>query len=152
MSTSQLPDIHVVPTAAVPGVTWRIVTAIVTGALAASAYYGSWYLTEEVATRQLPVGPPQFLPGSGWGFGALALLILVAAPMTVACLTAIAGHSAAAVAAMVAGALLMGWIVVQVLLIGVVFWLQPAMLVAGAVVLALGMWAYHPQAVRSTGP
>lgn len=144
MSTSQLPDTHVLPVAVVPGFAWRVLTALLTGALAAAAYYGSWYLTEEVALGELPVAPPAFLPGNGWGFGALALLVLVAAPMTLACLAAAAGHNSAAVAAMVAGALLMGWIVVQVLLIGLVFWLQPAMLVAGAVVLALGMWAYHP--------
>lgn len=144
MSTSQLPDLHVVPAAAVPGAVWRVVTAVAAGLLAAGAYYGSWYLTEETAMSQLPMAPPGFLPGDGWELGALALLVLVAAPMTVASLTAAVGHPTAAVAAMVAGALLMGWIVVQVLLIGLVFWLQPAMLVAGAVVLALGMWAYHP--------
>ena len=90
------------------------------------------------------MAPPSFLPGDGWGFGALALLLLVAAPMTVACLTAISGHPAAAQTAMLAGGLLMAWIVVQVLLIGLVFWLQPAMFLFGVVVLAMGMGAYRP--------
>ena len=38
----------------------------------------------------------------------------------------------------------MAWIVVQVLLIGLVFWLQPAMFLFGVVVLAMGMGAYRP--------
>lgn len=145
MTTSQIPTpVHLLETAVVPGPVWRTVTALITGFIAAGAYYGSWYLTEATALVELPVDRPSFLPGAGWEFGAFALLLLVAAPMTVACLTAVAGHSAAAQAAMVAGGLLMGWIVVQVLLIGLVFWLQPAMFLLGVVVLAMGMGGYRP--------
>ena len=145
MTTSHVPTpVHLLETAVVPGRIWRTVTALITGFVAVGAYYGTWYLTEAIALQELPVAPPSFLPGDGWGFGALALLLLVAAPMTVACLTAISGHPAAAQTAMLAGGLLMGWIVVQVLLIGLVFWLQPAMFLFGVVVLALGMGAYRP--------
>lgn len=145
MTTSHVPTpVHLLDTADVPGPVWRAVTALITGAIALSAYYGTWYLTEAMALTELPVGPPEFLPGDGWGYGALALLLLVAAPMTVACLTAALGHPAAASAAMVAGGLLMGWIFVQVLLIGLVFWLQPAMFLLGVVVLAMGMGGYRP--------
>ena len=152
MTTSQLPQSpSLLASAAVPGVLWRTITAVVTGSLAAASYYGSWYLTEELAVRQLPVAPPDILPGDTWGFGALALLILVAAPMSVAFLTAVMGHPAAAPAAMAAGALLMGWIIVQVMFIGLVFWLQPAMFLAGGLVLLLGMVAYHPARQESVG-
>lgn len=145
MTTSHVPTpVHLLEAADVPGPVWRTVTALLTGAIAASAYYGTWYLTEAIAMSELPVAPPDYLPGDGWGFGALALLLLVAAPMTVACLMAAMGHSAAASAAMVAGGLLMGWIFIQVLAIGLVFWLQPAMFLLGVVVLAMGMGGYRP--------
>lgn len=145
MTTSLTPSSPSLLAAAVlPGPLWRAVVATVTGIVAIGAYYGTWYLTEEIAADQLPVSPPEFLPGDSWVFGALALLVLVAAPMSIAFLTAVFGHSAAAPAALVSGALLMGWIVVQVVLIGFVFWLQPAMFVVGAVVFALGFAAYHP--------
>lgn len=130
--------------AAVPGSRWRIVVACLAGVVAVGAFYGSWYLTGEAALHELPVAPPDFLPGDGWGMGALALLVLVAAPMTIACLTATLGHPAAAPAATLAGGLLVGWIVVQMLLIGFVSVLQPLLLVVGLVVLALGMVGYHP--------
>lgn len=147
MTTSQLPYApHLVGSPAVPGPWWRATTSLATGFVAAGAYYGTWYLTEQIALRELPVSPPEFLPGDSWVFAALALLLFVAAPMSVAFLTAVSGHRAAAMAAMVSGALLMGWIAVQVLLIGMIFWLQPAMFLAGAVVLALGVWAYRPAA------
>ena len=143
MTTSQLPysPIHVAPES--PAVWWRVVTAAVTGLLAIGAYYGTWYLTEDLAIQQLPVAPPEFLPGTGWGFGAFALLLFVAAPMSVAFLTAAMGHPMGPAAAIGAGGLLVVWIVIQVLLIGLVFWLQPACFLLGAVVLGLGLVAYR---------
>ncbi len=132
------------PAGVVPGTGWRWLAGVVCGAIALSAYAGSWYLTDGSALEQLPVPPPESLPGAGWEFGAFALLLLVAAPMTVACLTAAFGHRSAAASTVVAGSLLVVWIVAQVLLIGLLSPLQPLLLAVGAFVLALGAWAYHP--------
>ncbi|MFN8126531.1 MAG: hypothetical protein U0R64_08515 [Candidatus Nanopelagicales bacterium] len=136
MTTTLVPHPHL--TATTPALWWRITVAALSGITALGAWYGTWYLTDERAARELPTAAPDFLPG-GWSFGGFALLVLVAAPMTVACLLAVTGHTGAAAAATIAGGLLVGWIVVQVLLIGLVFWLQPAMFVLGAAVALLGL-------------
>jgi hypothetical protein len=71
-------------------------------------------------------------------FGGLAPALVVALPMAIAAYLAATGAPRAAQAAMVAGALLVGWIVVQVLIIRTFSWLQPAMALAGAVVFLAG--------------
>jgi hypothetical protein len=65
-------------------------------------------------------------------FGGLALALFVALPMTVAACLAATGAPRTAEATMPAGALLVGWIVVQVLIIRTFSWLQPAMALTGA--------------------
>lgn len=53
-------------------------------------------------------------------------------------------HPLAAVGHAAAGATFMGWIVVQVLRIGMVSWLQPAIFGVGAAVVSLAWWGFRP--------
>jgi hypothetical protein len=91
-------------------------------ALAANAVDTSSYLAQ--------------LPFSSTSFAGVALAVLVAVPATVAALGAILGRESRA-AHITAGSLLMGWIVAEVLYIGVISWLQPAMFIVGAAIVAL---------------
>lgn len=126
------------------GPVWRVTAGLISGATAIAAYVGTWYLTgEEAAMWDVPSFAPAFLPGGAWAFAGFALLLFVAAPMSVAALMAFSGHRGAAEAAMVAGALLVGWIIVQVMLIGLVALLQPIMFLVGVVVFAMGLGAYQ---------
>jgi hypothetical protein len=71
----------------------------------------------------------------------LILLVGVGGGMTVAATALLMRHRRAPEAAMVAGLVLMGWIAVQVLLIGPnggLSWLQPTMFAAALLVAALG--------------
>lgn len=112
---------------------------LITAFVGIGAYYGSWYLIAGPADSELPYSAPAFLPGDGWSAGGWALLLLVAVPMTVTAVAAVARPAVAAEAAIGAGALLIGWIVVQVSVIGLVFFLQPLMFVIGGIIVALGI-------------
>lgn len=141
MTTTYIP--HPPVTLANAPIWWRALVAGLTGITAVGAWFGTWYLTGDAPAREIPFAPPDFLPG-GWTFGGFALLVLVAAPMTVACWLAATGHNSAPAAATTAGAVLVAWIAIQVALIGFVFWLQPAMALIGLVVTVLGLWALRP--------
>jgi hypothetical protein len=69
----------------------------------------------------------------------LALALVVGLPMAVAAYLAGTGGVRTAEAAMVAGALLVGWIAVQLVVIRTFSWLQPAMALAGALVFLGGL-------------
>jgi len=69
----------------------------------------------------------------------LALALVVALPMAAAAYLSGTGRPRAAEAAMVAGALLVGWIAVQLIVIRTFSWLQPAMALAGALVFLGGL-------------
>ncbi len=85
------------------------------------------------------------LPFHSTTFAAVALALVVGVPMAVVTVLAAAGHPRAAEAAMVAGALLVGWIGVQFAVIRTFSLLQPVMFIAGAGVFLAGV------AVRSRG-
>lgn len=111
---------------------WSLI--ILTGLVGLSAWYGAWLL---VVGSGLPLAPPSWLPG-GWLLGGIALALVVALPMTTAWALLLTRHPRGRSAAFSAGCALMGWIVVQVLLIGYVLLLQPLMLILGALIAALG--------------
>jgi uncharacterized membrane protein len=73
-------------------------------------------------------------------FAAFALAAIVAVPMTVAGWSAASGRPGSRRSAIAAGALLIGWILVQVGFIHAFSVLQPVMASAGAVVLAAGLF------------
>ena len=80
MTTSLTPSApSLLAAAALPGPLWRAVVATVTRLVAIGAYYGPWYLPQEIAADQLPVSPPEFLPGPEQPAGILFLDELTAA-------------------------------------------------------------------------
>jgi len=103
--------------------------------LAVSAYGGSiGLMTGSMSTgsyaRRLPFGSVVL--------GGAALGLLVAVPATVAAVLTLRRRPGAAVSHLVVGAMLMGWILVQVAFIGLVSGLQPVMFCWGAAIMALG--------------
>lgn len=84
-------------------------------------------------------------PFSDWVWPGVALLAWVAVPMTVAAGLELAGSRKAFLASAGAGALLAGWIVVQLSVIGVESVLQLVMLAAGLAMVLLS-FAAHPDA------
>jgi hypothetical protein len=81
-------------------------------------------------TARLPLGSP-VLAG-------LALLVVVAVPMTLAAVTAWRGSTAAAGLLVLAGAALVLWIAVEVVIIRTYSWMQPTCLGYGLLVVWLG--------------
>ena len=87
--------------------------------------------------------PSQYLdplPVHGWVVPGVALFAVVAVPMLGAAALALLGSRRAAGAAMAAGALLVGWILVQLAVIGPRMALQAVMLGMGVAVAAAGWW------------
>jgi hypothetical protein len=101
------------------------------------AVYGGVMLVTDA--WRLPLDHLDPLPLHSWVPPGIALLAGVAAPMLAAAtLIGIRSRHAPA-AAVVAGALLLGWIAVQVL-VAPFFWLQPVMAASGAAIGGLGWW------------
>jgi hypothetical protein len=113
------------------------VLAALTGLVAVNAYAGSVALAIGVVDfgatiiERLPFGSPVF--------AAIALTVIVAVPMTIACWFAARGYPRLPPAAIAAGTLLIGWVVVQIAFIQTVNWLHAVMVVAGLAVLATGL-------------
>jgi len=118
--------------------------ATLTGLVAISAYGGAVAL----AAGRSDLGPDitDRLPWGSDLFAGLALLVVVAIPMTVAAHHAVTGHPHTSRAAAVAGLLLIGWIAVEILMIRAVSWLQPTLVIGGLVT----VWAARrPHTTRS---
>jgi hypothetical protein len=77
------------------------------------------------------------LPFSSTAFAGVALAVLVGVPAAFAAVATVLGHESR-LAHLSAGGLLMGWIVAEVIYIGMISWLQPAMFVVGGVIALLG--------------
>lgn len=78
----------------------------------------------------------------------IALAVVVALPMAVAAYLGWTGSVHAAGSAMTAGALLVGWIAVQLAVIRTFSWLQPAMALAGALVFLAGLLIHRASGVH----
>ena len=72
-----------------------------------------------------------FVPG-------LVLLVVVGGSFAVAAIAVFAGLRIARLAALAAGTVVLGWLAVQVTIIGYVSWMQPTTAIAGVSVLVLG--------------
>ena len=105
------------------------------GLLAVGALGGSWGLVSGSVDASSYV---HRLPFRSTVLGGIALAAIVAVPATVALVATWTGRRWSAVANVVVGGLLMGWIVVQVGIIGLSSWLQPVMFVWGGAILVLG--------------
>jgi len=79
------------------------------------------------------------LPWHSTAFGAVALLLVVAAPMTVLAVMTHGDHPAWGRVAVAAGALLVGWIAAEIAVIQELSWLQVIFAVIGVVVLWVGL-------------
>jgi hypothetical protein len=102
---------------------------------------GSIDLGPEITSR-IPAGSPVL--------AAVALAVAVALPMGAAAVAGWRRSPWTADLAVVAGAALIGWVVVEVAVIRAFSWLQPACAVYGAVVLALGALLRRSAAARRT--
>lgn len=88
-------------------------------------------------------------PFSSWVLPGLALLAGVAVPQLVTGILIAAGHRRALVAAYLAGAVLIAWIVVQLVILQRYFFLQPVIAALGIAELALArIWQQADSAVR----
>ena len=106
--------------------------------LAVGAVYGSIGL---IAGNAIDI-PDDWLTGTpfgSWVLPGIFLLLVVAAPMTVAATGEVRRQRWAYAASVLAGAAQIGWIVAQWVIMQRFFFLQPAMLTAGAVVLLLAI-------------
>lgn len=133
MATGQVPTTRRSSSKVVPSATW------LAGFVAVSAWGGAIYLL--LGAPGLTAELPEFLPGETWLPGGIALGLIVALPMSIASYLLGMKRVAGGRAAMVAGVLLMSWIIIQVALVGYISLLQPAMFAAGLAVLVLGRLA-----------
>lgn len=127
------------------------VLAALSGLMAIGAVAGSVGLLNgaddffgtETATiySRLPFDSPQF--------AGVALLLSVALPLALTAVLAWRGSRHAAAAGAAAGTVLVGWIVVQLALIGTFFWLQPVCVAVGLTVTYLAM-TLTPRAEAAT--
>lgn len=118
--------------------------AVLAGVVAVNAFGGSTLIVAGVldfgdtVTARLPLHSP--------AVAAIALAVVVGLPMAFAAALAARGHPRATEAAMLAGALLVGWIGAQLAVIRTFSPLQPIMVAAGIAVFLAGV------ATRSRGP
>jgi hypothetical protein len=94
----------------------------------------------------MPAGYLTATPFSGWELPGLALLIGVAVPQLAAAVLIAAGHRWALAASYLAGAALVAWILVQLLVMQRYFFLQPVITALGIAELALARAWQHADA------
>ena len=102
----------------------------------------------------LDLGPTvtERLPAASPRLAGVALAVVVGLPMTAAAVAGVRRAPAAADLAVLAGGSLMGWIAVQAAVIRTFSWLQPACLLYGAGVAALGASARRAMARNIATP
>ncbi|GAA2092885.1 hypothetical protein GCM10009841_02050 [Microlunatus panaciterrae] len=97
---------------------------------------------QETIMDRVPLGSP-VLAG-------LALTVAVGLPMTAAALTSWAGYRFADQVMMLAGTALVGWIAIEIMIVRVYSWMQPACVGYGLLVMLLG-WLSYRRAHQSSG-
>lgn len=119
----------------------RVALAVLEAFTAVGAYVGGYTLV--TGGYDMPEELLDSTPFASWTWPGTLLVLVVALPMTVAVVLEIAGARRAFTASVSAGVLLVGWILVQMAVIGYQMFLQPAMLVVGLLVVLLAYLA-HP--------
>jgi hypothetical protein len=105
------------------------------GFVAANAVGGGIYgLT---GARGVPVEWLHGTPFRSYVVPSLILLVVVGGGCAAAAIATVARHPRARSWSLAAGAIVLGWIAVQVALIGYVSWLQPAVAIAGVSIVML---------------
>jgi hypothetical protein len=102
------------------------------------ALYGALMLITDA--WGLPVDDLAPLPLHSWVLPGVALVVLVAIPMLGAALGTRRNTVRVADVSIAVGALLVGWIAVQLIVIGPQMFLQAVMLVLGLAITGLGWW------------
>jgi len=82
-------------------------------------------------------------PFRTWTLPGIALLAAVAVPMSIAAVGELTRWRLAYLASVTAGLVLIGWIVVQVLMLRRYFFLQPVLGIAGVLVVGVAWWAHR---------
>ena len=99
----------------------------------------------------MPAGYLTATPFSSWALPGLALLVGVAVPQLAAAMLIAAGHRWALPASYLAGAVLVAWILIQLLVMQRYFFLQPVIAALGIAELALvRAWQQAGSAGRAT--
>ena len=103
--------------------------------VALNAFGGGWYGL--AGARDVPLEWLAGSPFTSYFIPSLFLFVVVGGVCTVAAIAVFASWRSARRLVMTAGILLLGWIAAQVAFIGYVSWLQPAVVFAGLLILAL---------------
>ena len=114
---------------------------------ALNAFAGGYYGLS--GAEGVPVEWLQGSPFSDYTVPSLVLLIMVGGSLLVATAAVFARSRVARACALLAGAIVLIWIAVQVTIIGYVSWMQPATVIGGVLILLLA-WALPPP--RAPGP
>ena len=113
----------------------RTLLAALLGIVALNAFGGSVYGLS--GAESVPESWLEGSPFHTYFVPSLVLLVAVGGSMAVAAVLVVRGAATGRTAAMAAAAILLGWIGVQVAIIGWVSWLQPTMAVAAVAILVL---------------
>jgi hypothetical protein len=117
--------------------TLRYALGLLLGFAALNAFGGGYY--GMTGARGIPTEWLLGSPFDSYFIPSLFLFVVVGGSFLVAAIAVLARWSLAWVAAIAAGAIVLGWIAVQVSLIGYVSWMQPATAIAGVVILRLAV-------------
>ena len=113
--------------------------------IGASAVYGGVGLM--LGGLGMPVEWLEGTPFDSWVLPGAFLLAVVSAPMLLAATGELAHRRWAYAASLAAGALQVGWILVQLAILQRYFFLQPVMAGAGVLVVGLAWWAHRGESV-----
>lgn len=121
-------------------------TGVAAGLMAAAAYAGVIGLTG--GSIDMGAAVNQRLPLHSPVLGGVALLVVVALPMTAAAVAAWRGITRAPELVTLAGLALIGWIVAEIAFIRTFAWLQPVCAAYGLLMVAMGWWLAQARAQR----
>lgn len=113
----------------------RYILGSLLAVVAVNAFGGGWYGL--AGAQAVPVEWLVGSPFTDYFVPSLILFVVVGGAFLVAAIAVFAGLRAARLLAIAAGCIALGWIAVQVALIGLVSWLQPTIAIVGALVLLL---------------
>ena len=101
---------------------------------------------------QMPLELLRNTPFSDYTIPALVLAIVVGGSSLVAAALVLAGREIGVLVSLTAGLIMVGWIAVQVVMIGLIIWLQPFYFVLGLAIFGLAarlwmteVWHHHVQ-------
>ena len=121
-----------------PGSLLVLLPGLLLGVVAGAAVAGGIGLMRD--GMGMPSGWADRLPFHSWVFGGIALLVGVAIPQTLACGAVLFRHRRASLAAAAAGVLLVGWILVELLVLREYSVLQPVIAAMGLLETACAWW------------